>query len=81
MELDEQNPLSWIHEEDLPAAHQLVEGLASESKTTGSLRFRGHDGQWRSLDVTLNLVLLDQHMTAEMAHARRPRPHSHALRG
>ena len=65
-ELDEQNPLPWIHEEDVPAAHQLSEGLASASRTTGSLRFRGHDGHWHSLAVTLNLVLLDQHTTAGM---------------
>lgn len=63
-ELDEQNPLPWIHDDDIPAAHELSAGLATTPKTTGTLRFRGHDGHWHPLGVTLNLVLLDQHTTA-----------------
>ncbi len=65
-ELDEHNPLPWIHDEDWPVANELAEGLVAASKTTGQLRFRGHDGRWHPLDVTLNLVLLDQHTTAGM---------------
>lgn len=62
MELDEQNPLPWIHEEDLPAAHRADRGLGIrvQDHRISSLP-RGHDGHCHPLDVTLNLVLLDQH--------------------
>lgn len=72
-ELDEQNPLPWIHDDDLLAAHELADGLASASKMTGTLRFRGHDGHWHPVAVTLNLVLLDQHTTAGMLTISDPR--------
>jgi len=65
-EMDEHNPLPWIHDDDLPAAHALTAGLATASKTAGTLRFRGHDGHWHPLSVTANLVLLDQHTTAAL---------------
>ena len=63
-ELDEQNPLPWIHDDDLPAAYTLTAELATSPRTAGTLRFRGHDGHWHPLSVTLNLVLLDQYTTA-----------------
>jgi len=44
-ELDEQNPLPWIHGDDLPTAAALTAERATSPKTTGMLRFRGHDGQ------------------------------------
>ena len=50
----------------LPTADALTAELATSPRTTGTLRFRGHDGHWHSFAVTLNLVLLDQHTTAGM---------------
>ena len=65
-EMDEQNPLPWIHDDDLPAAQALAAGLATAPKTSGTLRFRGDNGQWQPTSVTANLVLLDQHTTAAL---------------
>jgi hypothetical protein len=65
-EMDEQNPLPWIHDDDLPAAQALAAGLATAPKTSGTLRFRGDNGQWQPISVTANLVLLDQHTTAAL---------------
>ena len=64
-EMNEQNPLPWIHDDDLPTAQALAAGLATVPKTTGTLRFRG-DGHWQPISVTANLVLLDQHTTAAL---------------
>jgi hypothetical protein len=65
-EMNEQNPLPWIHDEDLPTARALAAGLATAPKMTGTLRFRGEDGRWQPISVTANLVLLDQHTTAAL---------------
>jgi len=64
-EMNEQNPLPWIHDDDLPTAQALAAGLATVPKTTGTLRFRG-DAHWQPISVTANLVLLDQHTTAAL---------------
>ncbi len=63
-EMNERNPLPWIHEDDLATAQALAAGLATAPHTSGTLRFRGDDGHWQPISVTANLVLLDQHTTA-----------------
>jgi PAS domain-containing protein len=65
-ELDEHNPLPWIHDDDRTAGEALTAGLATAPKTTATLRFRGADGGWKGVFVAANLVLLDQHTTAAL---------------
>ncbi len=65
-ELNERNPLPWIHDDDLPAADALADGLATVPKISGTLRLRGDDGRWQPICITANLVLLDQHTTAAL---------------
>jgi hypothetical protein len=71
-ELDEHNQLPWIHDDDVGDAHALVAKLATSPKVLGTLRFRGQDGHWHTLAVTMNLVLLDQHTTAGMLTLANP---------
>lgn len=63
---DEANPLSWIHDEDLPVALAITKGLAAASRTTGTLRLRSNTGTWRRVTIVANLVLLDENTTAAL---------------
>lgn len=65
-EMDERNPLPWIHDDDLPLARSLASTLGKATKATATLRFRGRDASWLPLVVVANLVLLDEHTTAAL---------------
>ena len=63
----------WIHPEDMSTAQELSDGLAlPPGRSTGSLRFRTVDSRWQRINVTANLVTLDQHTTAALMSLRVP---------
>ncbi|HET7477078.1 MAG TPA: GAF domain-containing protein [Dermatophilaceae bacterium] len=80
--LDPAHPDSrWIHPEDQQAARHLSDSLRT-GRTIGRLRLAAEGGDWLTVDVVANIVLLDQHTTAGLLTLRRaeqrsepPRPH------
>jgi hypothetical protein len=55
----------WIHRADRELAQQLSADLAS-GHAKATLRLAGTDGAWLPVEITANIVLLDQHTTAAL---------------
>lgn len=70
-QLDAQHPPA-IHPDDLPLARQLSDQLASQPRVEGVLRLRAVTGGWIPVEITANLMLLDQHTTAALVTASEP---------
>lgn len=69
--LDPAHPDSrWIHPEDQEAAQLLSDSLRT-GRTSGRLRLAAEGGDWLTVDVVANIVLLDQHTTAGLFTLRR----------
>ena len=70
---------AWIHEDDRAIAERLSDDLASgQGKAT--LRLAGTERDWLVVDITANIVLLDQHTTAAL-FTMRPRDVGVTLEG
>lgn len=69
--LDPAHPDSrWIHPDDQEVAEQLCASLRT-GRTSGQLRMAAEGGDWLTVDVLANIVLLDQHTTAGLFTLRR----------
>jgi hypothetical protein len=64
-------PKPAIHPDDLPIAKEMSAGLAHK-RTSGTVRFRATDGQWKPLHLEASLVSLDQHTTAALVVITEP---------
>jgi hypothetical protein len=61
----ETEKLEWIHPADRAIAQQLSDDLAA-GHATATLRLAGTEGEWLSVEIAANIVLLDQHTTAAL---------------
>jgi hypothetical protein len=64
--------LEWIHPADRAVAQRLSDDLRA-GHATATLRLAGTDGEWLSVEIAANIVLLDQHTTAAL-FTMRPKP-------
>ena len=67
---------AWIHEADLADAQRLSDDLVS-GHSTATLRLAGAGADWLVVDISANIVLLDQHTTAAL-FTMRPRQRQEA---
>jgi Domain of unknown function (DUF5593) len=71
-QLDDAEHPPAIHPDDLPAAKQMSDGLATGARVEGILRVRSVTGGWMPLAVVANLIILDQHTTAALVTVSDP---------
>ena len=62
---------AWIHEDDMAIAQRLSDDLVS-GHGRATLRLAGTEREWLVVDISANIVLLDQHTTAAL-FTMRPR--------